>query len=57
MQTGIYTHFSHNYPTIANSDLQFFLAYRSLCPKAWTDRWDDQRGQYTSTYLLLELWC
>ncbi|KAK2758294.1 Cytochrome c oxidase subunit 6B [Arachnomyces sp. PD_36] len=22
---------------------QFYLAYRSLCPKAWTDRWDDQR--------------
>ncbi|KAI1923946.1 Cytochrome c oxidase subunit 6B [Ophidiomyces ophidiicola] len=22
---------------------QFFLAYRSLCPKSWTDRWDDQR--------------
>ncbi|PGH36772.1 cytochrome c oxidase subunit 6b [[Emmonsia] crescens] len=22
---------------------QFYLAYRSLCPKGWTDRWDDQR--------------
>ncbi|QKX61508.1 uncharacterized protein TRUGW13939_08659 [Talaromyces rugulosus] len=22
---------------------QFFLAYRSMCPKSWTDRWDDQR--------------
>ncbi|KAK2733489.1 Cytochrome c oxidase subunit 6B [Myotisia sp. PD_48] len=22
---------------------QFFLAFRSLCPKSWTDRWDDQR--------------
>lgn len=24
--------------------LQFFLAYRSLCPSAWCERWDDQRG-------------
>ena len=24
--------------------LQFFLAYRSLCPKSWTERWDGQRG-------------
>ena len=24
---------------------QFFLAYRSLCPSAWTQRWDDQRGE------------
>ncbi|GLI76297.1 cytochrome c oxidase subunit 6B [Penicillium ochrochloron] len=23
--------------------LQFYHAYRSLCPKAWTDRWDAQR--------------
>ncbi|KAM0805720.1 cytochrome c oxidase, subunit VIb [Usnea florida] len=23
---------------------QFFLAYRSLCPSAWCERWDDQRG-------------
>ncbi|KAB8235491.1 cytochrome c oxidase subunit VIb, partial [Aspergillus alliaceus] len=22
---------------------QFFHAFRSLCPKAWTDRWDTQR--------------
>ncbi|MCJ1455219.1 Cytochrome c oxidase subunit 6B [Mycoblastus sanguinarius] len=22
---------------------QFFLAYRSLCPSAWCERWDDQR--------------
>ncbi|CAL5868213.1 uncharacterized protein PFLUO_LOCUS2437 [Penicillium psychrofluorescens] len=22
---------------------QFYHAYRSLCPKAWTDRWDGQR--------------
>ncbi|KAL4893180.1 cytochrome c oxidase, subunit VIb [Aspergillus ambiguus] len=22
---------------------QFYLAFRSLCPKAWTDRWDTQR--------------
>ncbi|KAM5454366.1 Cytochrome c oxidase subunit 6B [Microsporum audouinii] len=22
---------------------QFYLAFRSLCPKTWTDRWDDQR--------------
>jgi cytochrome c oxidase subunit 6b len=24
--------------------MQFYLAYRSLCPSAWTQRWDDQRG-------------
>ncbi|KAL2759541.1 hypothetical protein ACRALDRAFT_2094433, partial [Sodiomyces alcalophilus JCM 7366] len=23
---------------------QFFLAYRSLCPSGWYNRWDDQRG-------------
>lgn len=23
--------------------LQFFLAYRSLCPSSWVHRWDDQR--------------
>ncbi|KAI5864227.1 cytochrome c oxidase, subunit VIb [Durotheca rogersii] len=22
---------------------QFFLAYRSLCPSGWYERWDDQR--------------
>ncbi|OQD72501.1 hypothetical protein PENDEC_c021G04496 [Penicillium decumbens] len=22
---------------------QFYHAFRSLCPKAWTDRWDGQR--------------
>ncbi|GAB7337142.1 hypothetical protein MBLNU457_g2536t2 [Dothideomycetes sp. NU457] len=22
---------------------QFFLAYRSLCPSGWAQRWDDQR--------------
>jgi hypothetical protein len=25
--------------------IQFFLAYRSLCPSAWCERWDDQRGK------------
>ncbi|KUL87904.1 hypothetical protein ZTR_03977 [Talaromyces verruculosus] len=39
----VYTHSSSNYRTIANAVPKFFLAYRSLCPKAWTDRWDDQR--------------
>ncbi|KAL8699027.1 MAG: hypothetical protein Q9224_001592 [Gallowayella concinna] len=24
---------------------QFFLAYRSLCPSAWCERWDDQRDK------------
>jgi len=24
-------------------DYQFFLAYRSLCPSSWCERWDDQR--------------
>ncbi|KAK7567128.1 cytochrome c oxidase, subunit VIb, partial [Phyllosticta citricarpa] len=26
---------------------QFYLAYKSLCPSAWTQRWDDQRGKPT----------
>ena len=26
--------------------LQFFLAYKSLCPSAWCERWDDQRGKF-----------
>ncbi|KAI1364976.1 cytochrome c oxidase, subunit VIb [Xylaria arbuscula] len=26
---------------------QFFLAYRSLCPSGWYQRWDDQRGLST----------
>ncbi|KAA6414584.1 MAG: cytochrome c oxidase polypeptide vib [Lasallia pustulata] len=26
---------------------QFFLAYRSLCPSAWCERWDDQRENGT----------
>ncbi|KAL2820447.1 cytochrome c oxidase, subunit VIb [Aspergillus granulosus] len=25
---------------------QFYYAFRSLCPKAWTDRWDSQRGKF-----------
>jgi cytochrome c oxidase subunit 6b len=24
--------------------LQFWLAYRSLCPSGWYERWDAQRG-------------
>jgi cytochrome c oxidase subunit 6b len=23
--------------------VQFLLAYRSLCPSGWANRWDDQR--------------
>ena len=23
--------------------IQFFLAFRSLCPSGWVSRWDDQR--------------
>jgi cytochrome c oxidase subunit 6b len=26
---------------------QFWLAYRSLCPSGWYQRWDDQRGSST----------
>ncbi|KAL2351968.1 cytochrome c oxidase, subunit VIb [Cryomyces antarcticus] len=26
---------------------QFLLAYRSLCPSAWCERWDDQRENGT----------
>lgn len=40
-------------PSIANHDKsnapQFYHAFRSLCPKAWTDRWDGQRGTYPPT--------
>lgn len=25
---------------------QFFLSFKSLCPGAWVQRWDDQRGTY-----------
>jgi cytochrome c oxidase subunit 6b len=28
--------------------VQFYHAFRSLCPKAWTDRWDGQRGTCSS---------
>lgn len=24
---------------------QFFLAYKSLCPSAWVERWEDQRSK------------
>ena len=27
-----------------NSRIQFWLAYRSLCPSGWYERWDAQRG-------------
>ena len=32
-------------PLLINAfvDLQFYLAYRSLCPNAWVQRWNDQR--------------
>lgn len=26
---------------------QFWLAYRSLCPSGWYQRWDEQRGTAT----------
>ncbi|GAB7360360.1 hypothetical protein MBLNU230_g8318t1 [Neophaeotheca triangularis] len=26
---------------------QFYLAYRSLCPSSWCERWDDQRENGT----------
>ncbi len=26
------------------TQLQFWLAYRSLCPSGWYERWDAQRG-------------
>lgn len=25
---------------------QFWLAYRSLCPSGWYQRWDEQRGAW-----------
>ncbi|KAF1811242.1 cytochrome c oxidase, subunit VIb [Eremomyces bilateralis CBS 781.70] len=27
--------------------LQFKVAYRTLCPSSWTERWDDQRDNGT----------
>lgn len=27
---------------------QFWLAYRSLCPSGWYQRWDEQRGMTSS---------
>ena len=29
---------------VATNATQFYLAYRSLCPSSWVNRWDDQRG-------------
>src|SRR6266487_1070590 len=40
------------YMLILSGFLQFYLAYRSLCPKSWTDRWDDQRGRSSTSYLI-----
>lgn len=37
---------SHSLNTGLLLYLQFFLAYRSLCPSAWCERWDDQRGKF-----------
>lgn len=28
---------------------QFWLAYRSLCPSGWYQRWDEQRGMTSSS--------
>lgn len=28
---------------------QFYYAYRSLCPNAWLDKWDTQRGLFPSS--------
>lgn len=30
-----------------HTGLQFWLAYRSLCPSGWYTRWDEQRGERT----------
>lgn len=24
--------------------IQFYHAFRSICPRSWTERWDGQRG-------------
>lgn len=34
-------------------DRQFFLAYRSLCPSGWVERWNDQRGTPPCSHQLL----
>ena len=33
---------------------QFYYAFRSLCPKAWTDRWDTQRGNLSPCQIVSE---
>lgn len=33
----------------ANDSSQFLIAFRSLCPGVWINRWDDQRGTSTRT--------
>lgn len=30
---------------------QFWLAYRSLCPSGWYQRWDEQRGAFLHSFL------
>jgi len=34
---------------MSDKHIQFFLAYRSLCPSSWCERWDDQRGKVHMT--------
>ncbi|KAJ5666034.1 uncharacterized protein N7477_008482 [Penicillium maclennaniae] len=42
LQAGTLTHTTIR-PRQKLIDFQFYHAFRSLCPKAWTDRWDGQR--------------
>ena len=31
--------------SLTHPQIQFYHAYRSLCPSAWCERWDEQRGK------------
>lgn len=30
---------------VCSADVQFYHAYRAMCPTSWTERWDELRGQ------------
>lgn len=35
---------------------QFWLAYRSLCPSGWYQRWDEQRGAFITLHQAMAEW-
>lgn len=44
---------THTIHSVSNLQSQFYHAFRALCPKAWTDRWDGQRGTSFPLTLIL----